>query len=149
MSGHGNDHADDGQEKKSGAGKGWILMIFFGLLGILLIKFLLSSNNGDTRDNNDKKESQKEQSNQSYKRIKHVTYGPELGDEIKLPTGFDYYFEGATQPYCYFNANGMKACGEAGEDATGTMGNGSANKKLRFQSQNNEKGELDIILIKR
>ena len=79
---------------------------------------------------------------------KNVTYGPEYGNIIYLPSGYDYYFEGATEPYCYSNSDGLENCGEKGEDATGTFGNSPSNKKLRFKSQNNKRGNLNIIFIK-
>jgi hypothetical protein len=138
-------HTED-QEKKSGAGKGWGLMILVVMIGIVIFKFLFLSDKNDNSAN--KNDNNNHQSSQSHTKTIIVTYGPEYGEAVDLPSGFDYYFEGATEPYCYSNKNGQENCGERGEDATGTFGDTPANKRLIFKSQNGVNGQLKIILTK-
>jgi len=65
-------------------------------------------------------------------------------DPIKYD-GFE--FAGATEPFCIYNAEGDKFCGEKGSDPD--MGNSTANRVLRFVSQNGEKGKITIKFLKK
>lgn len=142
-------HSDHGHStKQSGAGWGYLIMIPIIFVGFLIIKSLLSSGDTKSKETKDNNKNKTEQTQSYGPKPIRVTYGPGYGDIVYLPSGYDYYFEGATEPYCYSNSDGLENCGEKGEDATGTFGNSPSNKKLRFKSRNNKYGSLDIILIK-
>lgn len=133
-------------EKKSGSGLGWIILIPIVLFGGIVYKFLFSSDK-EEENKQGKKTPQTEQPAQSYSKKIHVTYGPEYGEETYLPSGFDFFFEGATEPYCCTNSNNQEECGKKGEDITDRLGNSKTNKTLKFKSSGGEKGELTIVLI--
>lgn len=64
------------------------------------------------------------------------------------PIGYDgVEFSGATQPFCVYNAEGDKFCAEKGGNPD--MGNSTANRVLRFVSQNEQKGKITIKLLRR
>lgn len=143
----GESHSQDSHsgDKNQGSSFGGIIaaaVIIF--LFIILVKFFFFT--GNNKPEVDNKPTQIEQS-PGYKAPRIVRYGPEYGEISYLPSGYDYYFDGATEPYCYTNGN-LVACGERNEDATGTFGNDRVNKKLRFKSQNGKHGTLKIIFIK-
>lgn len=121
----------------------WTVVIVF--LFIILVKFFFFT--GNSKPEADNKPTQQIEQSPGYKAPRIVRYGPEYGEISYLPSGYDYYFDGATEPYCYTNGN-LINCGERNEDATGTFGNDRANKKLRFKSQNGKHGTLKIIFIK-
>lgn len=146
MSAHGNHgehgHNDHDNHKNGTAMSGFLIMAVGMFLAILFFKFLFFSE----KDTETKKE---EIVGTHITKSIYVKYGPEFKDITYLPSGFDYYFEGATEPYCYINKNGCGNCGEKNEDATGNCGDGPQNKALRFKSQNGKSGHLKIILIKK
>jgi hypothetical protein len=149
--GNSHDHGHDGHSpEKSGSMKGSLYMFLIIVVGIIIMKFLFSSSDGKKENQNNNNTNNTTATERAYPpKPKHVSYGPDYGDIIYLPSGFDYYFEGATEPYCYKNASNQENCGEKGEDATGTFGDSQSNKSLRFKSQNGKHGYLDIILIKK
>lgn len=148
--GNSHDHGQDGHASspKSGSMKGLLLMIPIIIFGIIIMKFLFSSS-GEKTENQNNNTSNNTTEKAYMLKPKHVNYGPNYDNIIYLPSGFDYYFDGATEPYCYSNKNNEEACGEKGEDVSNELGNSSANKSLRFKSQNGKNGYLDIILIKK
>ncbi len=148
---HGSSASGHGPSPKNNSGlTGFIYMIPIIFIGFIILKFLFSSS-GDKEvknENNGRSNSSQAQVQQPYTKSVSVNYGSEYGDFIYLPSGFDYFFEGASEPYSYTNGN-LEARGEKGEDATGTFGDNPSNKKLRFKSTNGEKGNLKIILTKK
>jgi len=80
-----------------------------------------------------------------------VYFGGDLENakEIHInPIGYDgFELANATQPFCVYNAEDDKFCGEKGGNPD--MGNSTANRVLRFVSQNQQKGKITIKLLRK
>jgi len=149
---HDHGHQDHSSSEKSGSMKGLLYMFPIVLVGIIIIKFLFLSSDGEKGNSNTNNSTNNTNATNITKdytlKPRLISYGPNYGDITYLPSGFNYYFEGATEPYCYMNGDNNENCGEKGEDATGTFGDSASNKKLRFKSKNGKNGTLYIIFIK-
>lgn len=147
MSATHNEHPKESQ--KPGAMSGMLLLIPIIILGLVILKFLIGTTGRDGKDDREERKNLTEQINTPGEKIKIVYFGPEYNEPTNIPGGYTYYFEDADQPYCYKNKNSEGNCADEGEDASGELGDGPANKKLWFKSQNGKNGSLKIVLTQK
>lgn len=134
---------------KSNAMSGMLLLIPVIIIGLILIKFLFGTTGRDKKDDREERKNLTEQISTPGDKIIIVYFGPVYNEPTNIPSGYTYIFEDADQPYCYKNKAEQENCAEAGEDATGEFGDGPANKKLWFKSQNGKDGSLKIVLTQK
>lgn len=138
--------------------KGIILMIFFGLLFIAIIKWLFFSNSSS---NSEKNATEFAVNNDTVKvkpvglvgtitEVKTITFDSAYSAEpFHVSDGFNFSLFDATEPYCLKNEN-IEECGNRGEDLSQKLKEKDpANRRLWFKSTSGKPGKVKILLISR